>query len=366
MFRRVVMASVLFGCAGLACGLRVDPESPDGGQGRRGPAGEGAPRAVPWASGARAAPGGIDRGQRGRFARGHRRFGRGHRRHGHVQRGGRLHALQPVSRRTDHVPRPGMHGHRDGAGERHRLRHEHGVQQRRVRGLRGRGRLHHDERVPDRRDLVRDGRARLHGDRRRGEWNRVRDGAGLPDRKVRGVSGGRCLRADESLPCGHARLRDGIAGLHGQEHQSRGGNRLRNQQGLQRDRHVHGLHGRGELRGHRQALSDGPPRCAPRARRSAPRRGTSPTARRAERTWCAAPAPVRRAPPGSPARRRTRATPARRPARRRSRARTRAGTSPTARPAGRTWSATTARAACAPAPPPASRRTTAGPARPRA
>ena len=36
MFRRVVMASVLFGCAGLACGLRVDPESPDGGTGTGG------------------------------------------------------------------------------------------------------------------------------------------------------------------------------------------------------------------------------------------------------------------------------------------------------------------------------------------
>ena len=355
MFRRVVMVSVLFGWsrvsrAASASMPGVRRRTADAGTVRGGGRRHAARRQSRWrvAAAAPAAPAArwIDRRAARAAVAGsagdgrHRRpGGRGrHRRHaatGPRARGRRLHAHQPVSRRTDDLlgeRHDVVHGHRNGAGERHRLRHEHGVQQRRVRGLRGRDRLHPDQPVPDRRDRLHDRRGRLHRDRRQAERHR-RAGPGWSARPDSAWPARRARPARRRIPairgCSPARRERRVC-------TDRNTNRRRGNRPAERTRSAAptgactdctvgascAVTGK-PCRTGATTCNTGAPVCAESGNvaNGTVVRNEHGVQRRE---------PACRARPGWPARRRTRATPARRPARRRSPARTRAGTSPTA------------------------------------
>ena len=119
----------------------------------------------------------------------------------------RLHADQPLPRRVhrlladDH-----LRGQRQHARQRHRLRDQQGLQQRHLRRLHGRRQLPADQPLPDRRDLVRDRRVGLRRDRKPAERHRLRDEHGLQQRRLRRLHGGRRLHADQPLSQRNARL----------------------------------------------------------------------------------------------------------------------------------------------------------------
>ena len=349
MFRRLVMVSVLFGCAGLACGLRVDPESPDGG---RGPAGEGGTAgSTVGRRGQSGGAGGSIGGSVGGSHRGHRRFGHGHRRHGPdvpVHAGGACMPANPchVGQTTARRRRRVVHGHRDRAGERHRLRHEHGVQQRRVRACAAGHRLH------ARRTLcrtgaivVRDGRARLHGERRQGERNVVRERDGLPGGQCVACQEGAACTPDESLSSGDARLRDRerpsapTRGRTSRREPSCGTNKVCSATGVCSDCKVGAsctVTGK-PCRTGATTCNTGAPVCTESGNvANGTTCGTNMVCSSGSCMACTAGLSCT---PANPCHAGTQACSPR------SRARTRAGTSPTGRPAGRTWSATTACAA---------------------
>ena len=176
MFRRVVWVSVLLGWSSLGCGLREQPMLPDGGvwtrRARAAPEGWWAVRAAaavwpgPRGRGGNAGSGRhrhrrelgrIDRGQLGRVAIAGGRVGAGGGGRGSdvpsCTPGGVCTAANPCHVGQTVCSASGVASCMDTGGrasERHRLRHEHGVQQRRVRRLRGGERLYPRQRRAER------------------------------------------------------------------------------------------------------------------------------------------------------------------------------------------------------------------------
>ena len=136
------------------------------------------------------------------------------------------------------------------------LRYGHGLQRHgRLRRLHaGHGLRRARQALPQGNDRLQHGHARLHRVGRRRQRQRLRREHGLPGRELRGLLGRYDLRAGEPVPRRHDRLlAEHRLHRHGQRARER--RRLRHRQGLQR-RHMRLVRGRFELPAH-QRLQDG-------------------------------------------------------------------------------------------------------------
>ena len=133
-----------------------------------------------------------------------------------LRRGQRMRASQPVSPRSDDLlgRRGDLHRHAAAPGQRDRLRDGPGLQQRRLRDVHSRRQLFSvGPALPRGSNLLRHGRARLHRGRGPAERQVVRQRDGLSVRSMCDLSRRRRLRAGDRLSPGDARLLDGHAGL---------------------------------------------------------------------------------------------------------------------------------------------------------
>ena len=161
------------------------------------------------------------------------------------------------------------------------VRHRQGLQRRHVRVVRGRLELPADQRLQDGDDVVRDRLARLHRIRQPRERHDLRHEHGLQHRRLRDLQRRRRVHADQPVPHGDADLHDRRADLHGHQPEPGRRHQLRHQPGLQ-DGKLRLVHGGSGVPAD-EPVQDRHDRRARPARRSAPRAAT-----RAPGTLCGA------------------------------------------------------------------------------